>query len=191
MSCKGCANLQCNCFTEDTETTITNGNGTQYAPSTFRPNYTPYPRPFGHLYGRTPQNLNGSPYSLFDIITDPVIDQGGNMNVGNRTSLVVPADGLYLVGITVPFITEEVDPLIDNFSIRRNSMQVSTATFVHNTTFDSSSVIMSTTTLLDLNFGDVLDCFVDRMIGGGTVTVDADVVSRNTHLWATWMAGPI
>lgn len=194
MACRGCANLQCNCFTKDTDTVTSTGNGTQYAPFTFRPKYTPSPRPFGHLYGRTDQALDGAPYSLFDVITDPDIDQGGNMNVGNRTSLVVPSAGIYLVGITVPFMTVATDPLIDNFTIRKNTTPVSTGTFVHNASFVASLAFVSATTLLDLNVNDVLDCYVERLVGAGTVTVDSAVAANfvsHVHLWAIWMGGPI
>ncbi len=195
MACQGCANLQCNCFTTDSATTETVGNGSQYAPFTFRPSYVPSPRPFGHLWGLTDQSLDGATYTLFET-TSPDLDQGGNMNIGNRTSLIVPADGLYLVGINVPFQAVN-QALIDSFSVRRNGVQISTESYAHNaTTVNASLVFSSTTTLVDLTTGDVLDLFVERVSGAGTVTVDfVDGGGFSTavppHLWAVWMGGPI
>ncbi len=196
MACQGCANLQCNCFTANSETTDTLGNGSQYAPFTFRPNYIPTPRPFGHLWGLTDQSLDGAPYSLFEVAS-PDIDQGGNMNIGNRTSLRVPADGIYLVGMMVPFQAVNQN-LTDNFSVRRNgSVPVSTGSYVHSTTTVAGALVfISTTTLVDLNVGDTLDLYVERVFGAGTVTVDfTDGGGFSTgvppQLWAIWMGGPI
>ena len=194
MACRGCANLQCNCFTKSSESIIASGNGSQYAPFTFRPDYVPYPRPFGHIYGKTDQSLDGAPYSLFEAISADVLDQGGNMNVGNRTSLVVPADGIYLVGTTIPFDSVMTDGLNDNFSLRRNGVQVSTGTWAHAAASHVAVMFMCTTTLLDLNTGDVLDVYIERVAGAGTVTVDYNVTTNFTahpHLWAVWMGGPI
>lgn len=193
MACRGCTNLQCNCFTKDSDSVDAQGNGSQYAPFTFRPNYIPTPRPFGHLYGRTDQSLDGAAYTLFEAVSTDVLDQGGNMNVGNRTSLIVPADGIYLVGATIPFGTIAAD-LVDNFSIRRNNVQVSTASYAQTTTQHLLTVFMSTTTLLDLNTGDVLDLYLERMVGVGSVTIDWNMATNFTshpHLWAIWMGGPI
>ncbi len=196
MPCRGCDNLQCNCFTGNSESTETVGNGSQYAPFTFRPNYIPSPRPFGHMWGLTDQSLDGAPYSLFETTT-PDIDQGGNMNAGNRTRLVVPADGVYLVGFTASFQAVNVDS-IDNFSVRRNSsVPLSTGTFVHNTSIANGSLMfMTSTTLVNLIEGDTLDLYVERVVGAGTVTVDfTDGGGFSTavgpHLWAVWMGGPI
>lgn len=195
MACRGCTNLQCNCFTINSATSDTVGNGSQYAPFTFRPNAVPFPRPFGHIFGITDQSLDGAPYSLFETTT-PDIDRGGNLNTGNRTNLTITADGLYLVGMNAPFQTVATDNLNDNFSIRKNSStQVSTGTFAHNSvTAGGALMFMSTVTLLDLNVGDTLDLFVERIAGAGTVTidfVDASGTGAIPRIWAIWMGGPI
>lgn len=193
MACRGCANQQCNCFTENSASTITQGNGSQYAPFTFRPDYVPFPRPFGHLYGRTAQMLDGAPYSVFEAATNPDLDQGGNMNTGNRTNLTATADGLYLVGCSAPIITVSTDNLIDNITIRRNGVQVSTGTWVNTASTHVMTVLMSTVTLLDLNTGDLLDMFVERVAGAGTITVNFVAATGvfHPHLWAIWMGGAI
>lgn len=194
MACRGCVNLQCNCFTKNSSTTTTVGNGTPYAPFTFRPNYTPFPRPFGHLYGLTDQSLDGAPYTLFEPTT-PDIDQGGNMRTGNGTSLTARADGLYLVGVSIPADAVATDNLNDNFSIRKNGTQESTVTYAHNSTTTGGLIVfLSTTTLLDLNTGDVLDLFVERISGAGSVAVDfanSAGIGIVPHLWALWLGGPI
>lgn len=192
MACRGCVNLQCNCFTKNSSTTTTVGNGSPYAPFTFRPNYTPFPRPFGDLYALNPQlGLDGAPFTNFELVT-PDIDQGGNMRTGNATSLTARVDGIYLVGITVPSDTVATDNLNDNFSIRKNGgTQVGTVTFAHNSTTSAGLfMVHSVTTLLDLNTGDTLDLYVERVAGAGTVplTTSPGVALR---LWAIWMGGPI
>lgn len=195
MACRGCVNLQCNCFTANSESTITIGNGSQYAPFTFRPDYIPTPRPFGHLYSLTAsQALDGAPYSLFEPTT-PDIDQGGNMRTGNATSLTASADGLYLAGFFLPFAGQAVDNLNDNFSLRRNGIQVVTATFAHNATVVPSQLsFISAQSLLDLNAGDVLDVFVERIAGVGSVAVVSGATGQTGYtpqIWAVWMGGPI
>lgn len=195
MACRGCVNLQCSCFTKNSDSTITVGNGAQYAPFTFRPNYTPFPRPFGHLYGPNDQSLDGAPYSLFETTT-PDIDQGGNMNTGNRTSLTATVDGLYLVGVSVTLLAVATDGLNDNFSIRKNSsIQVATTTYAHNATTAAGQILfMTASTLVDLNTGDTIDLFVERVAGAGTVSVEflqIGVLGVMPHLWAVWMGGPI
>lgn len=195
MGCRGCTNLQCSCFTTGSDSTVTVGNGTQYAPFTFRPDYTPFPRPFGSMYGLTDQVLDGAPYSLFPANT-PDIDHGGNMRTGNGTNLTATADGIYLVGIVVPFIAQAVADLNDAVSIRRNSVQVSTVTFAHTTALGGEMVLISTTTLLDLNTGDLLDLFVERVGGAGSITVkyilgDDNPAWAAPRLWAVWMGGMI
>lgn len=194
MACRGCVNLQCNCFTENSASTISKGNGSQYAPFTFRPDYVPFPRPFGHIYGREPETLDGAPYTKFAAITDPDLNQGGNMNTGNRTRLTAPADGLYLVGCTAPIHTDSVDGRTDNISLRRNGVQVSTGTWVNLAGIQLMTVLMSTTTLLDLNTGDTVDMFVERVAGTGMVSVHFLGISSigfHPHLWAVWLGGPI
>lgn len=195
MACRGCVNLQCNCFTVNSDSTITIGNGSQYAPFTFRPDYIPTPRPFGHLYSLTAsQTLDGAPYSLFEPTT-PDIDQGGNMRTGNGTSLTVTADGLYLAGFMLPFAGVATADLNDNFSLRRNAIQVATATFAHTSTVIPSQLsFMSAQSLLDLNAGDILDVFVERIAGAGTVNVvsgTSGTTGYTPQLWAVWMGGPI
>lgn len=196
MACRGCTNLQCNCFTANSDSTITKGNGSQYAPFTFRPDYVPFPRPFGHLFGRSDQSLDGAVYSLFEVVSFSDVDGGGNMNTGNRTTLTVPAggDGLYLAGITVPYDTTSIDGQVNNFSLRKNGIQVSTATWDDSSSVHVMVAVMTATTLLDLNAGDTLDCFVERVVGAGSVTVqffDASAVVFHPHMWAVWMGGPI
>lgn len=189
MACRGCVNLQCNCFTAASDSTTTIGNGNTYAPFTFRPNYIPTPRPFGHLYGIQNQSLDGAVYSLFEAIT-PDIDQGGNMRTGNATSLTARADGIHLIGMSVPFSGVATADLNDAFSLRRNGVQVSTGTFAHGGTLTGGQLeFMSATTLLDLNTGDTIDVFVERVAGAGTVSVVG--VTAPVHLWAIWMGGPI
>lgn len=195
MACRGCANLQCNCFTTDSDTVDTIGNGSQYAPFTFRPNYIPTPRPFGHLWGLQDQSLDGAPYSLFEPTT-PDIDQGGNMRTGNGISLTARADGLYLIGFQVPFQTVATDGLVDNFSLRKNSTTlVTTTTYSHATTTPGGNLVFaSSVTLLDLNTGDTVDLFIERVVGAGTVTVDfisSSGTGVSPHLWGIWMGGPI
>lgn len=195
MACRGCVNLQCNCFTANSDSTITVGNGSQYAPFTFRPDYTPFPRPFGHLWSLTAsQALDGAPYSLFEPTT-PDIDQGGNMRTGNGTSLTASADGLYLVGFLLPFAAQAVDNLNDDFSLRRNGTKVATATFANTSTVVASQLsFMSAQSLLDLNSGDVIDVFVERVAGAGNVAVvsgSSGSTGYNPQLWAFWMGGPI
>lgn len=194
MACRGCVNQQCNCFTNSSDTADSVGNGTPYAPFTFRPSAIPFPRPFGHLYGIQNQSLDGAAYSLFEAAT-PDIDLGGNMRTGNGTSLTVPADGIYLTGVTIPFLTVATDNLNDNFSIRRNGVQVSTVTYAHNSTTTAGvTVLESTTTILDLNVGDTLDLFVERVAGAGTVTVSfatAGGVAFIPRLWSIWLGGGI
>lgn len=193
MACRGCANQQCNCFTMNSASTITLGNGSQYAPFTFRPDYVPFPRPFGHIYGRAFQALDGAPYSLFEIVTDPDLDQGGNMNTGNRTSLTAPADGLYLVGISAPILTAPMDGEIDNITIRKNAVHVSTVSWANTALVHAMRILISTTTLLDLNSGDTVDMFVERTALAGNVTISffAGTATFHPHLWAIWMGGPI
>lgn len=191
MACRGCANLQCNCFTANSETTNTVGNGAQYAPFTFRPNYIPFPRPFGSMYGLTNQPLDGAAYTQFPSVT-PDIDHGGNMITGNGTNLTATAKGIYLVGVQAPFLGVATDNLNDAISIRRNGIQVSTVTFAHSSALTGGpSVIMSTTTLLNLNINDTLDLFVERVAGAGTVSVQfvdfGAFESATPRLWAVWM----
>lgn len=195
MGCRGCVNLQCSCFTNSSDTTMAVGNGSPYAPFTFRPSAVPFPRPFGHLYGTTPtQNLDGAAYTGFDAVT-PDIDSGGNMRTGNGTSLTAPVDGIYLTGVMVPYLCVNTNNLNDNFSIRRNAVQVATVTYAHNsTTTNGLIVMMSNTTLLDLNAGDTLDLFVERVAGAGSVAVTSFYsggVSYNPHLWSIWLGGEI
>lgn len=197
MACQGCANLQCNCFTANSDTTTTVGNGTQYAPFTFRPLDTPFPRPFGSMYGLTDVSLDAATYSLFPN-TSPDIDRGGNMILGNGTNLRASADGIYLVGILVPFTSATVDNLIDAFTIRRNGIQVATISYATSSTVVGATIaVMSTTTILDLNTGDLLDLFVERVAGAGTVSVAHfsgafDPMDGTVpRLWAMWMGGPI
>lgn len=197
MACQGCANLQCNCFTANGGTTTTVGNGTQYAPFTFRPSHTPSPRPFGSMYGLTDVSLDGATYSSFPN-NSPDLDHGGNMIVGNGINLRASADGIYLVGVQVPLVSATVDNLIDAFSIRRNGTQVATISYAPNSTVPGGTiVVMSTTTILDLNSGDLLDLFVERVAGAGTVSVthysDASTSLDGTtpRLWAMWIGGPI
>lgn len=195
MACRGCVNLQCSCFTANSGSTVAVGNGSQYAPFTFRPNYTPYPRPFGHLLSITAsQTLDGAAYTAFEPTT-PDIDQGGNMRTGNGTSLTVPADGLYLVGFVFPFAGVATDNLNDNFSLRRNGVQVATTSFANTSTVISGQLsFASAQSLLDLNATDVLDVYVERVAGAGTVNV-VYILSGTTgvspQLWAVWMGGPI
>lgn len=197
MACRGCVNLQCNCFSVNSDSTITVGNGSQYAPFTFRPDYIPTPRPFGHLYSLTASvPLDGAAYNAFEPTT-PDIDQGGNMRTGNATSLTVPAggDGLYLAGFMIPFAGLAVADLNDNFSLRRNGTQVATMTFAHTSTVIGSQLsFMSAQSLLDLNAGDVLDVFVERVAGVGSVAVVSGTSGTTGYppqLWAVWMGGPI
>lgn len=197
MACQGCANLQCNCFTSNSDTTTTVGNGTQYAPFTFRPLDTPFPRPFGSMYGLTDVSLDGATYSSFPT-SSPDIDHGGNMIVGNGTNLRASADGIYLVGVQVPLTSATVDNLIDAFSIRRNGVQVATISYAPNATVSGGTVVvMSTVTIQDLNTGDLLDLFVERVAGAGSVSVTHYVGGGTSldgtapRLWAMWMGGPI
>lgn len=115
------------------------------------------------------------------------------MITGNGTSLKVTVDGLYLVGGVVDITGLNTDNLIDNISIRKNgSTQVSTATFVHSTTTTlGGKVPLTTTSLLDLNTDDILDLFVERVVGAGTVQIALFQEPYYTNLWAVWMGGPI
>lgn len=193
MACRGCTNLQCNCFTTNSDSVTTVGNGSQYAPFTFRPRDTPFPRPFGSLYGLSNASLDAATYSLFPN-TSPDIDHGGNMIVGNGTNLRATADGIYLVGMQIPLESAALDNLIDAFSIRRNGIQVSTVSYAPNSTVQpAADVIMSTVTILDLNTGDLLDVFVERVAGAGSINVDyaPSIGGFIPRLWAMWMGGQI
>lgn len=195
MPCRGCSNLQCNCFTGNSDTVNTRGNGSQYAPFTFRPNNLPTPRPFGVTYGAADQaTMDGTVYTNFANVT-PDLNRGGNMIVGNGTNLRATADGLYLVGIQASFAAQAVDNLNDVFSLRRNGTQVTSIMFAHaSTVFAGLITIMTTTTLLDLNTGDNLDLFAERLGGAGTITMEffeSGGVMYVPRIWAVWMGGPI
>lgn len=193
MACRGCANLQCGCFAASSDTVTNRGNGSQYAPFTFRPDNLPSPRPFGVMYGNVDQNLDNATYTGF-AATTPDIDLGGNMITGNATSLTCRFDGIHIIGIQTISAGQAVADLNDEFTIRRNGSKVSTITFAHTASvFAGQAIFMSTTTLLDLRVGDTLDLFIDRVSGAGNVVIDttATGVGSVPRLWAVWMGGKI
>lgn len=195
MACRGCANTQCSCFTANSATVNKLGNGSQYSPFTFRPNNIPTPRPFGILNGFTDApTIDNAAYTGFGAST-PDLDLGGNMVTGNGTNLTARANGLHLVGIQTMSVGQAIADLNDGFFIRRNGVQVSGVTFAHTgTTFSGQTIMMTTTTLLDLNTGDLLDLFVDRMAGAGTIALDPNIaagIGTPVRLWAIWMGGEI
>lgn len=195
MPCRGCSNLQCNCFTSNSDSVDAFGNGSQYAPFTFRPNNIPTPRPFGATYGTADQaSMDGTVYTNFSN-APPFLNQGGDMIAGNGTHLTARADGIYLVGMQASFAAVATDNLNDSFSLRKNGVQVTSITFANTSTVSGGLItIMTSTTLLDMNTGDTLDLFAERIAGAGTITMeyfDLGGTIVAPRIWAVWMGGPI
>lgn len=199
MSCQSCGG-RCTCFTMNSETTISIGNGSQYAPFTFRPDYTPFRRPYGFAWKNIDQGLVNAASTVITFQSDsqsigPV--PGGNMfdPVISTTRITASVSGLYLVGSQYSITGNNVDQQIRTF-IRLNGVTgVVTRTFVQNAT-NLSGIQNSISTLVNLTAGDYLELVMTVLGTSAPVVkgINADVgtgYDNFTYFWANWMGSMV